>query len=307
MGPLSRHRPPTDRLTVVQAVRDGLARSPAFGDAVISDPSVGPGGAVVLDVRIGQETAFRVVAPTEDEAYAVLHELIGSVIDAARKAGGVPAQPSARVSGSKAERCSSGRPAVNPPPDGPAQRTTTSQAPPGPPPATGTFASVRRGQPAFLEGLQPVGDARGLVSRNCGSGEDGMGSVQGFRCGQCRAEIPATTRSGAPYWSVGPDRPVLCCGTPMRPLQLGQLPSLPLPRRRLLRCLRCGYSVWVIVQPVGALVCAGCQAECVAVSADVPAAETEAARSSARTPQAVRALPIGRFSWQAGTPPPQAS
>jgi hypothetical protein len=64
MRSLSCHRPPIDRLTVVQAIRDLHAHSPAFRDAVISDPFVGPEGAAILDVRIGQDTAFRVVAPT---------------------------------------------------------------------------------------------------------------------------------------------------------------------------------------------------------------------------------------------------
>ncbi len=96
MGTLSRHRPPIDRLTVVQAICDLDAQSPAFRDAVISDPFVGPEGAVILDVRIGQDTAFRVVAPTADEAYALLHELIDSMIDTARRARGIPARaPSA--------------------------------------------------------------------------------------------------------------------------------------------------------------------------------------------------------------------
>ena len=77
MGMLSCHRPPIDRLTVAQ-VRDLHAQSPAFRNAVISEPEpfVGPEGTVFLDVRIGQETAFRVVAPSADEAYALLHELI---------------------------------------------------------------------------------------------------------------------------------------------------------------------------------------------------------------------------------------
>ena len=96
METLSRRRAAIDRLTVVQAIRDLHAQSPAFRDAVISEPLAGPGGAVILDVRIGRDTAFRVVAPTADEAYALLHELIDSMIDTARCARGIPVRtPSA--------------------------------------------------------------------------------------------------------------------------------------------------------------------------------------------------------------------
>ncbi len=90
MENLSRRRDAIDRLTVVQAIHDLHAQSPAFRDAVISEPLVGPAGAVILDVSIGQDTAFRVVAPTADEAYALLHELIDSMIDTARRARGIP-------------------------------------------------------------------------------------------------------------------------------------------------------------------------------------------------------------------------
>ncbi len=98
MGTLSHLRAPTDRLTVVQAILDLFAQSPAFRDAVISDPFIGPGGAVILDVKIGQETAFRVVAPTADEAYAVLYELVACLDLLRTKREGGLAQHSSEVS-----------------------------------------------------------------------------------------------------------------------------------------------------------------------------------------------------------------
>ncbi len=94
MENLSRRRAAIDRLDVVQAIRDLHAQSPAFRDALVSEPLVGPGGAVILDVSIGRDTAFRVVAPTVDEAYAILHELIDSMINTARWARMLPARVS---------------------------------------------------------------------------------------------------------------------------------------------------------------------------------------------------------------------
>ncbi len=127
MGTLSRHRPPTDRPTVLQAVHDLHAQSPAFCDAVVSDPFEGPEGAVVLDVKIGQETALRVVAPTEDEAYALLRELVESILDTARRSRGMPAQT-----------CGPIRPSALPPAGCHSQGVATSLAPPASPPSSAT-------------------------------------------------------------------------------------------------------------------------------------------------------------------------
>ncbi len=91
MRTLSCHRPPIDRLTVVRALGDLHAQSPAFRDAVISEPEpfVGPEGTVFLDVRIGRDTAFRVVAPSANDAYALLHELIDAMSDTGRRTRGL--------------------------------------------------------------------------------------------------------------------------------------------------------------------------------------------------------------------------
>lgn len=98
-----------------------------------------------------------------------------------------------------------------------------------------------------------------------------MGSIRGFRCEWCHAEVLATARhasvTGRRAWTP----PVLCCGQPLRPLETGQVLSAGLPRRRMARCARCGYEVWVIVHPVGALVCAVCQADFVVGDADTGA------------------------------------
>ncbi len=71
---------PSETLPEVQAIRDLLARSVAFRNAAIAEPVLGPGGAVILDVRCEQRTTFRVVAPTATEAYALLHELIAPLV-----------------------------------------------------------------------------------------------------------------------------------------------------------------------------------------------------------------------------------
>ena len=90
-----------------------------------------------------------------------------------------------------------------------------------------------------------------------------MGSVRGFRCQRCHAEILATDpeRAGRPGWTP----PVLCCGEPLRPLAVDQvmagLPVGAFRRGRLARCPRCGYRVRVVVHPAGLLACLICQKE----------------------------------------------
>ena len=98
MGTLSCTRSPIDRPTVVQAIRDLFARSPAFRDVLISDPFVGPEGTVSLDVSVGQDMVFRVVAPTPDDAYALLHELVAPLIDFGRRRRGIAARTPTQAS-----------------------------------------------------------------------------------------------------------------------------------------------------------------------------------------------------------------
>ncbi len=90
-----------------------------------------------------------------------------------------------------------------------------------------------------------------------------MGSVRGFRCQRCCAEVLAADpeRVGRPGWAP----PVLCCGEPLRPLAPDQVLTGilvgALARGRLARCPRCGYRVRLVVHPAGPLVCLICQKE----------------------------------------------
>ena len=88
-----------------------------------------------------------------------------------------------------------------------------------------------------------------------------MGSIRGFRCEHCHAEVLATASHAAVMGGAEWTPPVLCCSQSLRPLETGQVLSAWLPRRRLARCTRCGFEVCIIVHPVRPLVCAICQAE----------------------------------------------
>jgi len=75
----------TDHLTVLQIIREIFARSPVFQGALISDPQLGLEGQVIVDVSFdGGPAAFRVVAPSEEEAYAILHELASAMVEVER-------------------------------------------------------------------------------------------------------------------------------------------------------------------------------------------------------------------------------
>ena len=83
---LSGDRFPMDRCTAVQGIRDIFARSPLLRDAVLSDPRMNPDGTATIEVRWDQgPTVFRVVATTTGEAYALLHELAASTVEAVRR------------------------------------------------------------------------------------------------------------------------------------------------------------------------------------------------------------------------------
>jgi hypothetical protein len=71
-----------DRHVRVRLIRDVFARSPLFCDAAVSGPVLTRDGAVGLDVSFdGGPTLFRVVAGSEDRAYAMLHELALAMVD----------------------------------------------------------------------------------------------------------------------------------------------------------------------------------------------------------------------------------
>jgi UV-stimulated scaffold protein A len=74
-----------DRLTVVQIIRRIFARSPMFRDALISDPRITADGEAILEVSFEHgPPAFRVVAPSAEEAYAILHELASTMVEIER-------------------------------------------------------------------------------------------------------------------------------------------------------------------------------------------------------------------------------
>lgn len=77
-----------DRLAHAHLIRETFARSPLFRDAAVSVPAVTPGGEVALTVRFdGGPPVFRVVAGSEDQAYAVLLELARAMVETAQRTG----------------------------------------------------------------------------------------------------------------------------------------------------------------------------------------------------------------------------
>jgi hypothetical protein len=71
-----------DRHIHAHLIRATFAQSPLFRDAEVSEPFHTPEGAVALNVSFeGGPTVFRVVAGSEVEAYAVLHELARAMVE----------------------------------------------------------------------------------------------------------------------------------------------------------------------------------------------------------------------------------
>ncbi len=74
-----------DHLKSVEAIREAFSRSPLFREVALSEPAVQRTGEVAVDVSFdGGPTVFRVVAPSEAKAYAVLHELALAMVDVDR-------------------------------------------------------------------------------------------------------------------------------------------------------------------------------------------------------------------------------
>jgi hypothetical protein len=92
-----------------------------------------------------------------------------------------------------------------------------------------------------------------------------MGSVRGFCCQICRAELLATAELGGFAARTGGAPPVLCCGQPLRPLESDQILGGLLKGRHVACCPRCGYKVRVIIHPAGPLICMVCQTDFVIV------------------------------------------
>jgi hypothetical protein len=85
MAAMSFRRYLSDRLTIVQIIQRIFARSPVFRDALISGPHLGPEGEMIVEVSFDHgPTAFRVVAPSEEKAYAILHELASAMVEIER-------------------------------------------------------------------------------------------------------------------------------------------------------------------------------------------------------------------------------
>lgn len=73
---------PIDRLTRAHLIRETFARSPLFRDAAVSEPILTPESKLAITVGFdGGAPVFGVVASSEDEAYAVLHELAVTMVE----------------------------------------------------------------------------------------------------------------------------------------------------------------------------------------------------------------------------------
>jgi hypothetical protein len=71
-----------ERHARLHLIRDVFARSPLFRDAAVSGPVPTREGEVGLDVSFdGGPALFRVVAGSEDRAYAMLHELALAMVE----------------------------------------------------------------------------------------------------------------------------------------------------------------------------------------------------------------------------------
>lgn len=85
MTAMSFHRYLGDRLTVVQMIRRIFAQSPVFRDALISDPRITADGEVIVELSFDHgPPTLRVVAPSAEEAHAILHELASAMVDVER-------------------------------------------------------------------------------------------------------------------------------------------------------------------------------------------------------------------------------
>ncbi len=93
-----------------------------------------------------------------------------------------------------------------------------------------------------------------------------MGSIQGFRCRECRTEILASPALADLRGHKGWTPPVLCCGRPLVPISCDQILPTMLAVRRFVCCPSCGQRARLIVQPSGPLTCMICHAALVLVT-----------------------------------------
>ena len=94
MSPTSCASSRIDPPTIVQKICDLFDQSPAFREARVSPPRLTSDGDVVVEVSFAAgPVRFRIVAPSTDTAYAVLHELASAIIEAEGSRGGTPGLP----------------------------------------------------------------------------------------------------------------------------------------------------------------------------------------------------------------------
>jgi len=85
MAGVARLNPTIDPITLLEAIRGVLARSPIFHKAAICPPVIGTHGEVTVQVTFPAGTpALRVTAPSDQEAYAILHELASAIVENAQ-------------------------------------------------------------------------------------------------------------------------------------------------------------------------------------------------------------------------------
>lgn len=94
MSPMSFPSSRIDPPTIVQKIRNIFDQSPAFREAWVSPPRLTSEGEVVVEVSFGGgPVRFRIIAPSTDTAYAVLHELASAMVEAERNCAGTPGLP----------------------------------------------------------------------------------------------------------------------------------------------------------------------------------------------------------------------
>lgn len=77
-----------DRHIHAHLIRATFAQSALFREAAVSEPFLTPEGEVALNVSFdGGPTVFGVVAGSEIEAYAILHELARAMVDIEQRHG----------------------------------------------------------------------------------------------------------------------------------------------------------------------------------------------------------------------------
>jgi hypothetical protein len=77
-----------DRLVHAHVIRETFARSPLFREAALSELVLTPEGDVVVNISFdGGPAIFRVVAGSEAETYAVLHELARTMVEIEQEQG----------------------------------------------------------------------------------------------------------------------------------------------------------------------------------------------------------------------------